>query len=193
MRTILLLLIAFSAHCVLAQQTYEITWMMGISPEDASVTAAPGDTVRWVWGEEGMPHSVESSDPDAPADFGSEILIGMGSVYEYTFEEEVTFSYQCGVHPMMTGVITIEALSVEDIFIRNLKYYPNPVSDVLTITSLMPLDKYEILNPAGKVVKKDMLENVNVTTIDTGSLKSGLYFVAVTSDELTNVFKITVK
>src|SRR5690554_901194 len=101
MKTKLLLLFALVVYGLHAQQTYEITWMMGISPEDASVTAAPGDTVKWVWGEESMPHSVVSSDSNAPEDFGSDIMTGMDSVYEYTFEEEASFGYECGVHPMM--------------------------------------------------------------------------------------------
>lgn len=81
---------------------------MNTTPQEATLTIKPGDTVRWIWGEEDMPHNVGSEDPNAPEDFGSEIMIGMGSVYEYVFLQETVFDYFCSVHPtMMFGTITV--------------------------------------------------------------------------------------
>lgn len=88
---------------------HEIIWYMEITPQQATLTIKPGDTIRWIWGESDMPHNVTSDDPDAPADFGSEIMTGEGSVYEYTFTEETVFDYHCSVHPnLMFGTITVE-------------------------------------------------------------------------------------
>lgn len=73
--------------------------MMGISHEEASLTLSSGDTVIWTWGEEGMPHDVSSIDPDAPEDFGSEVMTGEGQTYQYTFTDPAEIDYRCSVHP----------------------------------------------------------------------------------------------
>lgn len=97
-----------SSPCNPEPVTYEIYWKMDTSGQLASVNIKPGDTVRWIWAEENMPHDVTSNDPNAPDDFGSEMMIGEGSIYEYTFTEETTFNYHCSIHPTtMFGTITV--------------------------------------------------------------------------------------
>jgi len=166
-----------------AQETYNITWMMNISHADASVTISSGDTVLWTWGEPGMPHDVSSIDPDAPEDFGSDILIGEGQTYQYTFTDPAEIDYRCSVHPTnMTGTITIlPHMSVEDKFVKNLKYYPSVVNDRLNISSLVPVESYEIYDAQGRRVAEGKFANTNTFIINTSSLTGGVYFVNVTS------------
>ncbi len=167
-----------------AQETFNITWMMGISEEDASVTISSGDTVIWTWGDT-IPHSVESLDPDAPETFGSEILTGMGQTYEFTFQDPAEIDYRCGIHTtMMTGTITVlPNMSVEDRFIQNLKVYPTNVTDKVNITSLMGLNQYEILNIEGKIVQQGKLSNQNQTSIDLSKFPFGVYFLHLKSTD----------
>ncbi|MDJ0395108.1 cupredoxin family copper-binding protein [Rhodococcus sp. G-MC3] len=74
---------------------------MSYSP--ASVTVKKGDTVEWIFDDNGLPHDVvESSDET----FKSELLTE-GS-YSYTFEEAGTFDYHCTPHPMMLGTVIVE-------------------------------------------------------------------------------------
>lgn len=95
-------------NCDTDPEVHEINWMMNVSVQNASVILRPGDTVRWIWAEDNMPHDVSSTEPNAPTDFGSAILTGIGNVYEYTFTEAVTFNYFCSVHPTtMFGTITV--------------------------------------------------------------------------------------
>jgi len=166
-----------------AQETYNITWMMNISHEDASVTISSGDTVIWTWGEAGMPHDVSSIDPDAPEDFGSDILIGEGQTYQYTFTDPAEIDYRCSVHPTnMTGTITIlPVMSVEDRFVKNLKYYPSVVNDKLNVSSLVPVESYEIYDVQGRRVADGNSANTNTFIINTSSLAKGVYFVNVVS------------
>src|SRR5690606_25046995 len=99
-----------------AQQTYEIMWSMSTTPAEATITIQVGDTVKWIWAENGMPHDVSSIDPNAPDDFGSTMMTAIGSIYEYTFTQEVTFDYRCSIHPgIMYGTITVEAPVVEEV------------------------------------------------------------------------------
>ena len=183
--------------CVMsqAQETYNITWLMGISEEDASVTLNSGDTVIWTWGEPDMPHDVSSDDPDAPADFGSEILIGEGQTYQYTFTEPAEIDYECSVHPAMDGVITVlPVLSVEEVFVKNLNHFPSVVSDKLTITSLVPLQSYEIFDMQGKRMEGGDLAQVNVIEINTSKFPNGVYIVKVESKtQISSTFRIVKK
>lgn len=97
-------------NCEPGPVVHEIHWSSDVSAQEASVVIKPGDTVRWVWTEDNMPHDVSSTDPNAPEDFGSDLLTGIGHVYEYTFTEEVVFNYLCSVHPTtMFGTITVIA------------------------------------------------------------------------------------
>lgn len=196
MKTILSISLLALSFYSQAQETFNITWMMGISQEDASVTISAGDTVIWTWGEAGMPHDVVSDDdPDAPADFGSEILIGMGQTYQYTFTTPAEIDYKCSVHSSMKGTITVEpVMSVEDKFLKNLKYYPSVVKESLTVTSLVPVDSYEIFDAQGRKVAQGNFSNANHSVINTSSLSSGVYFVNVTSaNKLKTSFEVIKK
>lgn len=193
MKTILLAVFVLVLNVNLqAQTTHDITWMMGITVEDASVTIDEGDTVRWTWGENDMPHDVSSIDPDAPDGFGSEIMSDIGSVYEFTFEEAVEFDYRCSVHPQqMNGTITVLPMaSLDDKFQKNLKYYPNPVSNEMMITSLLPLNKFEVFTLQGTRVMTESTETQNVLNLNLKELTPGVYFVKVYAGNQTGVIKV---
>jgi len=175
-----------------SQTTHEISWMMGISVEDASLTIETGDTIKWTWAEDEMPHDVSSVDPNAPEDFGSEIMSEIGSVYEYTFNDSVTFDYRCSVHAAsMNGTITVESgMSVEDKFFKNLKYYPNPVRNHLTLTSLIPVQKLEVFTLGGTKVMTRIVENQNLMQLSFEALPQGVFFLKIHTANQTGVIKI---
>lgn len=57
---------------------------------------------------------------------------------------------------------------------KNIVIYPNPVSDILQISSETSIDNYKIMNIQGAVLKEGKpIEN----TIDVSNLSSGLYFL----------------
>lgn len=166
---------------------------MGISHEEASLTLSSGDTVIWTWGEEGMPHDVSSIDPDAPEDFGSEVMTGEGQTYQYTFTDPAEIDYRCSVHPAnMTGTLSIlPVMSVEERFIMNLKYYPSVVENELNVFSLIPVKAYEIFDINGKIVAKGEFKQGNFYIINTSLLTNGVYFVHVVSENnVKTSFKI---
>jgi alpha-tubulin suppressor-like RCC1 family protein len=57
--------------------------------------------------------------------------------------------------------------------------YPNPVLDVLTISSSLDIQKLSVFDIAGKLVKT---QNGNATTLAVNDLKSGFYFLEITID-----------
>lgn len=91
-----------------AQTTHFIDWDLNVGA-NATITIDVGDTIEWTNVDIGMPHDVTSSDPNAPAGFGSGIL-GDNDTYSFTFNTAVVFDYGCSIHPgSMDGTITVLA------------------------------------------------------------------------------------
>lgn len=185
MKTKLLFALICANIGAMAQQTHHITWMMGISQEDASLTIEVGDTVIWTWGQNGMPHNVTSVDPNAPEGFGSETMSDIGSTYEFTFTEETTFDYRCSIHNTMTGVIEVQATASVDNPNQNkaLVVYPNPVQHTLFVSEPANLI---LTNLTGQIVAKEQ----NVTSLDISTQQTGIYFLII-SDNSNNVIQQT--
>lgn len=88
-----------------AQTTHNIDWTTGIG-NGASITIEVGDEIIWT-NTEATNHDVVSSDPNAPAGFGSATMVN-GDTYAFTFNNTVQFSYLCSFHPAtMGGQITV--------------------------------------------------------------------------------------
>ncbi len=67
-----------------------------------SVTVSKGTKVTWS-NNDSVAHTVVG-DSGTPGTSGS---IAPGATYSYTFTQAGTFTYHCGIHPSMTGTITV--------------------------------------------------------------------------------------
>lgn len=161
-----------------AQNTHLINWFMGIPPENASMVIAPGDTVIWVFADN-LPHSVTSL-PGATEDFDSGILTGLGTQYSHIFTAVGLSAYQCDVHPMMNGVISVQSLAIPESQTTTLTVFPNPVNDILNIQSPTPINNIVILDVSGKIVLDAKTSQPNAKIYMSG-FPSGKYFVKVSS------------
>jgi plastocyanin len=192
MKKVTLLAAMMIAMVSTAQQTFMVDWDQSTESADATFTLLVGDTVMWTWANV-APHDVQpaSGEMDAPDDFGSEILTGMGSTYSYTFTTPAVIDYLCTVHPgAMNGTLTVEAvMSVQDQFERNITFFPNPVKEDLKIRSLFSLDTYEIYSATGKKVSEGVGEGT-YTNLNTSHFPAGVYFVTVRSNDLTATIKL---
>ena len=74
-----------------------------MSYNPASVTIKKGETVQWVFADNGLPHDVVE---DSSGLFTSELLTE--GDYSYAFDEAGTFDYHCTPHPMMLGTVIVE-------------------------------------------------------------------------------------
>ncbi len=177
------------SFCLQAQTTFDIDWFFSVG-SSANLTIEVDDTVRWTWADT-SPHSVTSIDGQSQETFDSGILTGVGQQFSYTFTQEGTNDYQCEVHPgAMFGTITVEEnLSIEEKFFSNLNYFPNPVNDKLTVTSLFMLDSSKMYNVLGEEIFQQN-EKANVLEINMSNLNNGIYFVTVSSGDLIKTFKI---
>jgi len=86
----------------------------------------------------------------------------------------------------------LQVLGVEDQMLeQNFALYPNPVSDILTISfpissEVADLKIYNVLG----VLVYDSSISVNENSVDLSAIRSGMYIVAIASSEKINSFKI---
>lgn len=68
-------------------------------PESTSV--AVGDEVTWTVADGASDHTVKFDDEESDT-------LAAGDTYSRTFDEAGEFEYICGIHPQMTGTVTVE-------------------------------------------------------------------------------------
>lgn len=173
------------------QNVVEIAWGQGVNESVASPTIEVGDTVIWVW-KDSSQKSVTSL-PNGSENFGSGTLDGLNTVFSYTFQKRGVTEYENESNPLMRGKVTVVGkLSVEEKFVKNLNFYPNPVKNDLIISSIFKIDNYQIYNVLGTLVSEGKGSGT-LTQVDMSRLNSGLYFVKVTSNNLQTTLKIAKK
>lgn len=174
-----------------AQTTHHISWSMAISNAQASITIDQGDIVTWTWADT-APHTVTSNAGGAES-FASAQLTGNGQTFSHTFANAGATSYKCNVHAMMTGTITVSAVAgIKDNNKVSFSYFPNPVTDILTINSEIPVDKIQVYDVNGKLVMDSASGNATNKVYMSG-FNAGTYIVKVitgsTSESVTVIKK----
>lgn len=179
-----LLLLAFITFGVQAQTTYDLDWEMGIGT-NIDLTINVGDKVRWTWTDT-FPHTVQS-EVGSTETFNSGTKTGLGSSYIHTFNVIGTNPYKCGFHPLtMAGTITVESpLDIEEYALKNFSISPNPACEQLFLEMPTGIDikSISIFDLLGHVIySSNSLEN----TIDISNLNKGLYFIKVSSLDISH-------
>jgi hypothetical protein len=79
------------------------------------------------------------------------------------------------------GVIHQQAVGIDELELRNISIYPNPATDMLYVN--LPSTNYsvEVINLMGEVVLKSENKS-NTTFIEINNLKSGVYFLTISSE-----------
>ena len=87
-----------------ATQTNAVT-IQNFAFSPATIKVKVGDTVTWI-NQDSTQHSVIANTASADAPNGS--LMAKGETYKFTFNKAGTYAYHCGVHPSITGTVTVE-------------------------------------------------------------------------------------
>ena len=97
-----------------------------------------------------------------------------------------------GCPSLPTPVEAIIVLGVNDFDLSNLKYYPNPVNDLLTITYTDVITNVEVFDLNGRMVIKRNFDNQTVQ-LDFSNLSSGTYMLNIKTKENSQFVKIVKK
>lgn len=85
--------------------------------------------------------------------------------------------------------VTLSTLSTGNFVFHNFNYYPNPITNSLTISNNSTIDSVDVISILGQ---KIMHKNVNdlQATINLSQLSKGIYFVKVISESQEKIVKI---
>ena len=83
-------------------------------------------------------------------------------------------------------------LGIEDLDLAKLKYYPNPVDNILNISYIEEIVKVEVFDLKGRMILDRQFEDTNVS-VDLSTLSSGTYMVNVKTRESNQFVKIVKK
>ncbi len=176
MKEKLLLAMLLATMGLSAQTTHHIDWFMGVTNTQASMTINQGDTVEWTW-DDNLPHTVTST--GGGETFSSGTLTGAGQTFSHTFATAGVSTYQCDIHTMMTGTITVETVAgVNDNVKTTFQVYPNPTTDILTINATDVIDRIEMYDSNGKQVMNSKSGNPT-SKIYMSNYAAGTYYVKV--------------
>lgn len=80
-------------------------------------------------------------------------------------------------------------LGIDEVVRNTIKWYPNPVTDMLTISATQPMSDVTVIDMLGRVLQA---KNVNDTEvkIDMSNYPTGTYLVHVTADNAVRTFKV---
>jgi plastocyanin len=71
--------------------------------DQPKIMVAPGTKVTWVNNDQ-TPHTATATKPAGAFDSGT---LQPGQRYSFTFDQPGTYTYQCVLHPFMTGTVTV--------------------------------------------------------------------------------------
>jgi hypothetical protein len=161
----------YSVVAVTAGVTYQFqsdiaTDIITISDDDGATAAAYGTTpVTWTATNTGTVRFYRNADDQCASDTVSR-----------------TVSVLCG------GELSVNDFVLGD----NLSYYPNPVTNTLTLNSGKTIENVTIVNMLGQVILNSAPNSIT-SEIDMSHLKAGAYFVKVTVENATKTIKIIKK
>jgi hypothetical protein len=90
------------------------------------------------------------------------------------------------------AVTVVVVLDNQNFDLKALRYYPNPVIDVLTISYTNEITAVQVYDISGRLVR-DMKPNSNEVTVDLSDLAASVYVVKVFADTTSGEFKVVKK
>ena len=86
--------------------------------------------------------------------------------------------------------VAVPPSGIEDV-LNNVLIYPNPANNIINISSSEEIEKVEILDVVGRVVKSQVVSS-NLISIETSDLKTNVYFINYTINGVTISKKIII-
>jgi len=113
----------------------------------------------------------------------------------YTFSDEYVQAYTKTAFPESDGEFSVINVSKNSFRIETnslgISVFPNPVTDVLNISSEYSIKRITILNFVGQTMFDNEINNT-ITVINTSNLQSGIYFIRIETSAGLKTEKLTV-
>lgn len=139
-------------------------------------------TYAWTF-QGGTPSSSTSKNPSA-------ITYNTPGTYNVTLKVSNAFG---SVNTLVkTGYIYVGGVGVDELSQNGIKVYPNPVKDNVTIEAASGIQSVQIYNTTGQMVISQKTDS-KIVTLNTSSLRTGIYFVKVMTENGSFDKKITVQ
>lgn len=90
------------------------------------------------------------------------------------------------------AVTVVVLLENESFDIKSLKFYPNPVIDILTISYSSEITSVQVYDISGRQIR-NMNPNSNLVTVDLSDLATSVYVVKVFANDTSSEFKVVKK
>jgi hypothetical protein len=90
------------------------------------------------------------------------------------------------------AVTVTVVLEKESFDIKSLKFYPNPVVDILTISYSNEITSVQVYDISGRQIR-NMSPNSNLVTVDLSDLATSVYVVKVFANDASSEFKVVKK
>jgi Leucine-rich repeat (LRR) protein len=165
---------------------FDINSIVPIKGSHSFVTnITAGNKVEFIFENINLPFDDANNDGFVAFKIKTKSTLVLGDTF--TNNASIYFDYNFPI-VTNTATTTIAALSVQDfVFSRYFSVYPNPVSDVLTISTKESIEvsSINIYNTLGQLVL--VIPNAqNTKTVDVSSLTTGNYFIKINSDKGTS-------
>ena len=102
-------------------------------------------------------------------------------------------------NPPAAGIVFVDnvyfsstPLAATSFNMAEVKMYPNPASDIVTITAVNPIDSVSIYSVLGQEIKQ-LQFNTNAVSVDIADLQAGMYIIKVTSSGVTATSRLVKK
>ena len=165
-----------------------LSWASGVSNGSGSYTIA---SISGATNPSNTKHKM------IPNDFPIGMSITEGGIFEGTSPDterswDVTFvvTDNNGVSDNKELVFTTSTVSVVDLAYLNIAIYPNPVTDILHISTEENLTTIRVYDSSSKLLLRN---DNNPKSIDLSSLEAGLYFVKFQTAKGTAIQKLVVE
>ncbi len=195
MKKTLLLLNAIICLAISSSATVHTITVADFSFSPSTLTAHPGDTIKWVWSS-GTHTTTSTSVPPTATTWNSNINSGVTS-FIYVPTVTGTYSYNCAIHPsLMTGSFTvasptgIASQAVAPLF----SMFPNPAQDQVHLqfaNSGLPAS-LTVTDINGKEMSGNMYEEPGDEYVNLGNLPNGTYVLVARQGEVVNTQKLVV-
>jgi hypothetical protein len=143
------------------------------SGDDLIVNATAGATYQWVKCDGSFtPITGETGETYLATELGS-------------YAVQVTLN-GCTVTSACFDVTT---LGVKSIDVANLNFYPNPVTDALTVTYTKTITGVQVYDMTGRLIK-NVETNANEVSVDMSEMPTSIYIIKVIAENTTSEFRV---